>query len=201
MALSSQEKSARSYARDPTRGRAKSARWRARHPEKAKEATRRWYAVNKQRVQAEHRAWCKANREKIREADRRYYWANVELERQRSRKEGLRWRKANPERVRELARRWRVRNPEQRAANRAKRRARTKVDSLTVFERAQMLAVYAIARARTVQTGVQHHVDHVVPLARGGRHHPSNLQVLTATENIRKGARGTMKLSGMETSG
>lgn len=64
---------------------------------------------------------------------------------------------------------------------------------LTVYEQAQVLAVYAIARARTVQTGVAHHVDHIVPLARGGLHHPVNLQVLTARENLKKGSMVQLK--------
>lgn len=31
-----------------------------------------------------------------------------------------------------------------------------------------------------------HHVDHIVPLSRGGLHHEDNLQYLTASENCRK---------------
>ena len=37
--------------------------------------------------------------------------------------------------------------------------------------------------------GISFHVDHVIPIARGGKHIPSNLQLLPAKINIRKGAR------------
>jgi hypothetical protein len=50
-------------------------------------------------------------------------------------------------------------------------------------------AVYDQARAMTDSTGVEHHVDHVIPL-RGkrvsGLHVANNLQVIPASENVRK---------------
>ena len=36
--------------------------------------------------------------------------------------------------------------------------------------------------------GCKCHVDHVVSLKNGGRHHPSNMQILTAEDNMGKGA-------------
>lgn len=38
------------------------------------------------------------------------------------------------------------------------------------------------------ETGVAHHIDHIIPIAAGGTHTKENLQVLTAEENITKGA-------------
>ncbi|WP_431355566.1 HNH endonuclease [Chromohalobacter canadensis] len=34
---------------------------------------------------------------------------------------------------------------------------------------------------------LQVHVDHIIPLAKGGRHVPDNLQILSGRENIDKG--------------
>lgn len=45
---------------------------------------------------------------------------------------------------------------------------------------------YEEARRLTAETGVKHEVDHIIPCDRGGLHCPSNLQVLTASENIAK---------------
>ena len=36
---------------------------------------------------------------------------------------------------------------------------------------------------------IKYHVDHIKPLSKGGLHHQDNLQILTATENLRKGAK------------
>ena len=33
------------------------------------------------------------------------------------------------------------------------------------------------------------HVDHIIPVSKGGNHHPSNLQILTRQENLSKGAK------------
>jgi 5-methylcytosine-specific restriction endonuclease McrA len=46
---------------------------------------------------------------------------------------------------------------------------------------------YIEAERLTEETGIIHHVDHIIPLSKGGLHHQDNLQVLTATENIKKG--------------
>ena len=45
---------------------------------------------------------------------------------------------------------------------------------------------YEDAKRLTAETGIEHHVDHIWPLSKGGPHLPWNLQVLTATENLQK---------------
>lgn len=50
--------------------------------------------------------------------------------------------------------------------------------------------MYAEARKLTVDTGVPHHVDHVIPLKHPrvcGLHAHTNLQILTADMNTSKG--------------
>ena len=58
---------------------------------------------------------------------------------------------------------------------------------LTPEEHQRILLIYQECAKITEETGVPHHVDHIYPISRGGKHHPDNLQILTATENIRKG--------------
>ena len=78
----------------------------------------------------------------------------------------------------------------------AKRRALLKKayreEWLTEFDLFAITEIYDISRRRSELTGVEHHVDHVVPLQGKtvtGLHVPWNLQVITAAENYRKNNR------------
>jgi len=73
--------------------------------------------------------------------------------------------------------------------HRAARKRGAPNESLSKIESLELKKIYDQARQLSAETGTPHHVDHIVPLAAGGRHHPANLQVLTAEENLRKGAK------------
>ena len=60
---------------------------------------------------------------------------------------------------------------------------------LTTEEKAQIAAIYKRAKQLTKETGIQHHVDHIKPVSKGGTNHPDNLQILTAEENLKKGVK------------
>lgn len=69
------------------------------------------------------------------------------------------------------------------------RRAQMKHTDLTTTEQAQVKALYHLRLRLTRETGVEYHVDHRIPLSKGGKHHPDNLWVIPAVENLRKGAK------------
>jgi hypothetical protein len=71
----------------------------------------------------------------------------------------------------------------------AKRRAAKLRRTPPWADLAAIEAVYAEARRLAVETGVQHHVDHDIPLQGdlvSGLHVHNNLQILTGSENSRK---------------
>jgi len=49
----------------------------------------------------------------------------------------------------------------------------------------------------TNSTGIEHHVDHIIPLAIGGAHHQDNLRVITAAENLSKHTKYDPSLGGV----
>jgi len=59
---------------------------------------------------------------------------------------------------------------------------------LSFNERAKINLIYIEAQQVTIQTGIQYHVDHIIPISKGGEHVCYNLQVITATENLKKGS-------------
>ena len=73
----------------------------------------------------------------------------------------------------------------------AKRRAlyREAEVPLTPEERKEVDALYAEAKRLSEETGQDYHVDHILPIQKGGIHHPINLRVLPGSENLSKGAK------------
>lgn len=91
-------------------------------------------------------------------------------------------RHGNPERTKKAAKKWRDNNKDTLSFHRTKRRKQTSIVPLTEDEKLQLKLIYA-------NRPEGYHVDHIVPLAKGGKHHPDNLQYLPAIENLKKGSR------------
>lgn len=105
------------------------------------------------------------------------------------------WRKAHPEQMRVYKNAWKKRNKPKLRADDAKRWAtelKAKPKWLSKQHIKEIEYVYKICEFMSFLSGELHHVDHIIPL-RGkevrGLHVPWNLQVLTVTENIKKGNR------------
>ena len=73
---------------------------------------------------------------------------------------------------------------------RRKARLKAQTPELTEEEERKISNLYQLRDALNEDAGyVAYHVDHIVPLARGGLHHPVNLRVMPSLENIKKGDR------------
>lgn len=129
---------------------------------------KKWYENNKKKVGAVGKKYRKNNKEKIRISMAEYYQNNKEKEAIR----GAKYRKANPDKI---------------AAKSAKRRA-LKLKQAPVLTEAQQYQIDLIYKIRD-ELGSNYHVDHIIPILKGGQTHPDNLQIVRNTYNLQKGAK------------
>lgn len=164
-------------------------RWARDNPEKVKAAAARWTQANPERRREINRVWAQKNyvprprvkfteeemKQRRRDQDQRRY----EKERARRVAQAREWAAANPDRAREIARF---------AAQR--RRQRLAVGRFGSIEPAVLAAKIAFWGDRCwICHGEWSQIDHVKPVARGGRHLLANLRPICGHCNRRKSAR------------
>lgn len=66
----------------------------------------------------------------------------------------------------------------------AKRRARKLKQTPDLSE--NELKIVKLYYKLSIAMGEGYHVDHIIPIAKGGSHHPSNLQIITVEDNLSK---------------
>lgn len=144
----------------------------ARKKEKA-ERDREYYLKNKDKIKARTKKWRQENPEKKRKYNADY-------------------KKRNKAKVNKNTQLYKQRNRGVTNANTAKRRAALLQRTpkwLTTEHKEQIKALYKKAAHIQAETGVEMHVDHIIPLqgeTMSGLHVPWNLQILTGRENESK---------------
>jgi 5-methylcytosine-specific restriction endonuclease McrA len=137
-----------------------------------KSCVRAYTSANKARRNAASLAWAERNREI-------------------TRRRALDWARANPLRRLETERRSRAENRE---AFRVKvRNRRAALKAAGTHDAEDVLALYDLQGGRCNGCGrrlpASYHVDHVLPVSRGGSNGPENLQLLCPYCNMSKGAK------------
>ena len=149
------------------------AKWRAENPEKRKTYDTKYCAANPEKVKAIHAKWYAKNSEGEKGRAAKRYAVNSEKIKIRSAK----WRKANLKSSCVCQHNYRARKQ----ANGGK------------LSKGLSKALYARQKGRCAcckkLLGDNYHLDHIVPLALGGANEDWNIQLLTATCNLNKGAK------------
>lgn len=165
--------------------------WRAKNPEKVAATNKKYDEKNRDKRSEYAKQYRKANPEKVRALFDSWAERNPEKIKGYMQKASKAWHERNPDYLSNFYKA----NKERYVAARARRRAAQDSATpawLTAIDKAMIQEMYDVSEARYIQTGIKHHVDHIVPINGknvAGMHVPWNLQVITAHENLSKGWR------------
>lgn len=158
---------------------AKQKQWAEDHPEEARRSRHETYLRHRDKKLEYGRAWKLANHDKILQQAKEYRANNKEKVRAADNK----WKAANPDKAREYGKRSRANNPEKGRIDRRNRRARLceAEGSHTIADIREHIAGQTDKKGnlRCWWCGKiirkAYHVDHVIPLAKGGGNGTDNL--------------------------
>lgn len=172
------------YAANSEKIRGKSAAYYAENHEKAKI----YYSTNSEKIREQSRARYAENPGKRKERIRAYQSENIDKIKAYS----SAYRAANPDR--EIARHaaYRAANPEKLSSHRANRRARKRnAEGTHTVADIKELASQQNGKCACCRVDLKtgHHLDHIMPLAKGGSNDKHNLQLLCQICNLSKGAK------------
>lgn len=158
--------------------------WAIDNPEQKKENDRKWYEKNHEYALEVHAEWRERNPEYNSEYYQKWRLENLDRERENNRQ----WRKNNSERVKEIIRRFHENNPGKVNEYSSRRRARkASVDSgpkPTIQELIEMQdgkCAYC-----QIPGNEEWHMDHVIPISKGGGDIAENVVAACATCNRSK---------------
>ena len=146
------------------------------NPEASREADRKWRTSHPESTRKATRKYLSANREHVREQKRKWRLANLEAALKRDHD----WKQANPDLCRNH---WSNRSARKRGAT----GGYTLKDIAGLFDKQH--GKCAACKDRITKSGrSKYHIDHVIPLKRGGSNWPDNLQLLCKPCNLKKGS-------------
>jgi 5-methylcytosine-specific restriction endonuclease McrA len=153
------------------------------------ERQRQYRAENMGRLTAKTVEWQEANQERFRAYQKAYQNSN----RHRAIERLKNWRMNNPERSKEYGRAWRKANLHLLVIKEQRRRARIKGVggnlSPDIHARLMQLQKGKCAVCRTSLRDIRPHLDHIMPIAKGGPNTDDNAQLLCPTCNLTKSAK------------
>lgn len=103
------------------------------------------------------------------------------------------YHKKHAKKRRKMSRQWQLDNPKRYQKNKRRalevrqRRIAEQTPPQSQLELSALEGLYMMAKILSNSCGESYHIDHIIPLSKGGPHHFDNLQILSAEDNIKKG--------------
>jgi hypothetical protein len=146
--------------------------YRDQNKERYKQHQQNRYAEKRDEILAFGKEWKLANKAHVTEVNKQYRHNNVEKFRQYDRKSYYEWRQGAMKMLRQIdpdtayrhSRKWENLNPGKLRAQNARRRARILRATPGWAEYKEIMELYVACEQISVDTGVAHHIDHIVPL-------------------------------------
>lgn len=164
------ERARQRYQQNPEAGRAAAKRFRQTHPERAAEQMRKWTEKNQESLKARWAARRKNEPQKVKQAQQKWKAANKP-----------RLKAYESKRCREQAEIFRAKASRRRALKRGNGGTHTAADVRDILRKQK-----GRCAACQCETAAKYHVDHVIPLSKGGDNSRFNLQILCPPCNLRK---------------
>lgn len=156
------------------------------HKEKVSNQTKEYRRQHAERLRARRKAYYEKNKEIFKAKKRAWYYANAEKARAYSRQ----WSLEHPEQTRTKHKAWRQRHPEDvykyvliRRARKAAAPRMEMIDRMVIYRRDN--GKCHLCHRKVSVTGF--HIDHLVPLSRGGNHTYDNLALAHPRCNQQRG--------------
>ena len=156
----------------------------------ASESNKVWMKNNSEYRKAFDKEAKKKNRIKILAQKKAWRLRNLDRALEIERRTAAKIRAIDPDRYRRQSAKWAKENPEKARVHIAARRARqvaaegsfTPKDVSALFRRQKGLCAYCF-----IKVGKSYHIDHILPLVKGGTNWPDNLQICCKPCNLSKG--------------
>lgn len=158
---------------------------------------KKYYEANKEKFKARAKAWKQENPERVKQIRQKYLKEHAEENREYQRRWAADYRRNNPLNHRrwktspEKLKQWRKANPEKYRNQKLRRRSREKgtgqylVSSKDIKRLLDKPCIYCGEPSK--------HIDHIIPVSRGGEHRVGNLAPACARCNLTKSDRYVME--------
>ena len=151
----------------------KKTEWRKNNLEKQRQSSKKYRENNKEKMASIRIAYVENNPEKVKQSKEKYAIKNKEI-------------------IKQKAKQRRLKNPEKHKKAKHNRRAREK-NALGFLSEGLVFKLCNLQRGMCAcckkPLGNNYHMDHIIPLARGGTNTDDNIQLLRARCNLQKNAK------------